>query len=278
MMRIDLHTHSRASDGTDTPEALVKRAKAAALDVVALTDHDTFDGLAAAHAAAIRVGIGLLPGVEISAQLDGVSVHLLGYGCDTANLRLGGELRKIRTGRERRMPTMLAKLEELGMPVTLADVHAQSGGSPSVGRPHVADALVAKGYIASREEAFAGFLDDGGAAFVPRYSVEVVRGIRLIHGAGGVAVIAHPWGRVSRAVLTPDVLARLRNDHGLDGLEVDHGDHDQADRAQLRALAKQLGLLVTGGSDYHGDGKTGHDLGSETTAPGIWAKIADRSG
>ncbi len=276
MTRIDLHTHSAVSDGTDAPAHLVEHAVAAGLSVVALTDHDTFDGLTEAEETAARLGIELLPGVEISAQVRGVSVHLLGYGCDTEDDALLDELAKIRKGRERRVPAMLAKLDALGLPLTMDDVAAQAGDSPSVGRPHVADALVARGYLASRDEAFATLLADDGPAFVPRYGVPLARGIDLIHGAGGVAIIAHPWGRVSRGVLDTKSLRRLADVHELDGIEVDHGDHDEATRQKLRALAERSGLLTTGGSDYHGAGKVGHDLGSETTAPAVWTEIERR--
>jgi len=277
-MRIDPHTHSTVSDGTDSPSELMGRAVAAGLDVVVLTDHDTFDGLAEAQSAAASLGLGLVTGVEMSADVRGVSVHLLGYGCDANDVALRDELERIRQGRDARVPAMLGKLADLGMPLTMGDLLAEVAGSPSIGRPHVADALVAKGYVHSRDEAFATFLADGGAAFVPRYGVPLDRGVDLIHGAGGVAVIAHPWGRVSQAGLTGDVLGHLVRDHGLDGVEVDHGDHDAATRAELRALAASLGLLATGGSDYHGGGKAGHELGSETTGPAIWAEIERRAG
>jgi len=274
-MRIDLHTHSSVSDGTDAPASLVARAAAGGLDVVALCDHDTFDGLAEALAAGAREGIRVVPGIEISAGRRGVSVHLLGYGCDVGDGALGAELAAIRQGRDGRVPAMLAKLAALGMPLDAQEVADQVGGSPSVGRPHIADAMVAKGYVASRDEAFASFLADGGPAFVPRYQVEVGRGVDLVHGAGGVAVIAHPWARVSRSVLDEDVLVQLAA-AGLDGIEVDHGDHDQATREHLREIAARAGLLVTGGSDYHGTGKTGHDPGSCLTAPDMFAEIESR--
>ena len=277
-MRIDLHAHSLVSDGTDTPAELVAAAAAAGLDVVALTDHDTFDGLPEARAQAERSGVRLVEGIEISTKRNGVSVHLLGYGCDPGDEALARELAQVREGRVQRLPLMLAKLAELGMPLTPADVAAQVGASPSVGRPHVADALVAKGYLANRTEAFTSYLADGGPAWVPRRTIEVGRAIDLVHEAGGVAVIAHPWARVSRGVLGADALAGLVAEHRLDGIEADHGDHDPDIRAQLRALADELGLLVTGSSDYHGTGKVGHDLGSELTAPEVFNELARRLG
>ena len=277
-MRIDLHAHSLVSDGTDSPAELVAAAAAHGLDVVALTDHDTFDGLPEAQARAEREGVRLVAGIEISATRSGRSVHLLGYGCDPAEEGLARELARVRDGRTGRLPAMLAKLAALGMPLTPEEVAAQVGDSPSLGRPHVADALVARGYLANRSEAFSSYLADGGLAYVPRYSIELGRAIDLVHDAGGVAVIAHPWSRVSLAVLDAQTLAALVADHKLDGIEADHGDHDEATRARLRAVAADLGLLVTGGSDYHGTGKTGHDLGSETTSPAVFAAIERRIG
>src|SRR5829696_5724006 len=205
-MRIDLHTHSSVSDGTDTPEELVRKAAAAGLDVVALTDHDTFDGLDAAVAEGERVGVQVLRGMELSCSRRGDSVHLLAYGANPSNTDLAGEM------------------------------VAQVGDSPSVGRPHIADAMIKAGHVRDREEAFERFLAEGGPAHVPRYAIELERGIDLVHSAGGVAVIGHPWGRGREHVLPPAVLGALVADHALDGVEVDHQDHDTETRAQLRTL------------------------------------------
>ena len=153
---------------------------------------------------------------------------------------------------------------------------AEVGQSPSVGRPHIADAMVRAGHVADRTEAFDRFLADGGPAHVARYAIPVERGIDLVHEAGGVAVIAHPWGRGRERLLPPEVLAVLVREHRLDGIEVDHQDHDPTARARLRALAGALGLLATGSSDYHGTGKTDHDLGCNTTAPEVLEAILDR--
>ncbi len=275
-MRSDLHAHSAGSDGTDSPQELAEAAARAGLDVVALTDHDTFDGLPAASAAAARLGVRLVPGIEISTQLEGASVHLLGYGCRTDDPPLLAELERVRGGRDGRVPRMLAALARLGMPVDEATLARVRGEAPSIGRPHIADSLIALGYVADRQEAFDKYLGDDGPAFVSRYAVGLGRGIDLVHGAGGVAVIAHPWGRASRALLTSTVLRRLVDRHGLDGVEVDHNDHDPATSAHLRRLAADLGLLATGSSDYHGTGKTGHPLGAHTTAPDVLAEIDAR--
>lgn len=275
-MRIDLHTHSLVSDGTDTPAALIEHAADAGLDAVALTDHDTFDGLPEAIAAGRTLGVEVLGGLEFSTRFAGRSVHLLGYGPDTGDAALNAELARVREGRDGRVPAMVARLTELGLPLTLADVLAQAGGA-SVGRPHIADAMIARGHVADRDEAFEGWLHDGGPAFVDRYATPTAEAIGLVKAAGGVAVIAHPWSRGAASVLTEPVLAELVA-AGLDGLEADHPDHDAGQRAELRAIAARLGLLVTGSSDHHGTGKTRNPLGVCTTAPDVYAAIKARIG
>jgi 3',5'-nucleoside bisphosphate phosphatase len=275
-MRIDLHTHSLVSDGTDKPAELVRKAHAVGLDVVALTDHDTFDGLDEAAAESERLGLLLVRGMELSCSRAGDSVHVLAYGVDPANPALAAEMARVRDGRLGRLAGVLAKLAELGVPVSEAEVMAQVGDSPSVGRPHIADALIKAGHVRDRQEAFDRFLADGGPAHVHRYTIEVERGIDLVHDAGGLAVIAHPWGRGREYVLPSRVLEALARDHGLDGIEVDHQDHDSETRERLRALADGLGLLATGASDYHGVGKLDHDLGCNTTDPEVFNEMQRR--
>lgn len=275
-MRIDLHTHSCVSDGTDTPAEMVAAAAAAGLDVVGLCDHDTFDGLTAASAAAQEAGIRLLPGIEISTVQDGRGVHLLGYGCRPDDPALSAELAVVRHGRQARIPAMLAALAGIGLPIEDDLLAAMVGESPSIGRPHLADAMVAKGYVTDRSEAFARYLDAGRPGYVRRYATPLELGLDLVRGAGGVAVIAHPWGRGAREVLTGPALARLASEHGLDGIEVDHSDHSAADRGALRGLADRLGLLATGSSDYHGTGKTNHPLGLNTTAAEVFDELRRR--
>lgn len=266
-MRIDLHCHSTVSDGTDTPSELVARAHEAGLTVMALTDHDTFGGIPEAREAARAMAVRLVPGVELSTELESHSVHLLAYGCDMTHPGLRDEMRRLREGRSGRLPAMCRQLTESGLPLTVEDVMEQVGDSPSVGRPHVADALVAKGYVTSRDEAFAEWLDESRPGYVVRYAVDLEKGIDLVHEAGGAAVIAHPWGRGSADVLTEEVLAALVNDHDLDGVEVDHEDHDADVREQLRRVARSLGVVTTGSSDHHGTGKPHIHLGINTTEP-----------
>ena len=277
-MRIDLHTHSSVSDGTDAPGELVRKALAAGLDVVALTDHDTFDGFDEAAAEGERLGLGVVGGMELSCSRLGNSVHVLAYGADPASPALAAEMARVRDGRLGRLAGVLRKLAELGVPVSEAEVMVQVGNSPSVGRPHIADALIAAGHVRDRQEAFDRFLADGGPAHVHRYTIEVDRGIDLVHEAGGLAVIAHPWGRGREQLLPASVLQGLVRDHKLDGLEVDHQDHDSDIRRRLRALADNLGLLATGSSDYHGTGKLDHDLGCNTTDPTVFTEMQRRLG
>ena len=277
-MRIDLHTHSSVSDGTDAPAELVRKALAAGLDVVALTDHDTFDGLDEAVAEGERLELGVVRGMELSCSRRGSSVHVLAYGADPTSPRLAAEMARVRDGRLGRLAGVLRKLAELGVPVSEAEVMVQVGNSPSVGRPHIADALIAAGHVRDRQEAFDRFLADGGPAHVHRYTIEVDRGIDLVHEAGGLAVIAHPWGRGRERLLPPNVLQDLVRDHGLDGIEVDHQDHDSDARRRLRALAESLGLLATGSSDYHGTGKLDHDLGCNTTDAAVFTEMQRRLG
>ena len=275
-MRIDLHTHSSVSDGTDTPAELVRKARVVGLDVVALTDHDTFDGLDEAAAEGERLGIRVVRGMELSCSRRGNSVHVLAYGADPASPGLAAEMARVRDGRLGRLAGVLAKLAELGVPVSEAEVMAQVGDSPSVGRPHIADALIEAGHVRDRQEAFDRFLADGGPAHVHRYTIEVDRGIDLVHESGGLAVIAHPWGRGREYVLPSSVLQALARDHGLDGIEVDHQDHDFETRQRLRTVAASAGLLATGASDYHGVGKLDHELGCNTTDPEVFNEMQRR--
>lgn len=271
-MRIDLHTHSSASDGTDTPGDLVREAAAAGLDVVALTDHDAMSGWDEAQQVADEVGITLVPGLEISTRFHHRGVHLLGYLPDPTHPALVDELDRILEGRTARTPAIVAALREHGVDISEEDVRRESGGSVAAGRPHVADALVRRGVVADRTEAFATLLSPGQPGYVNRYASALEDMIPLVAAAGGVSVVAHPWGRGSRSVLDAEALAGLK-DLGLAGIEVDHQDHAPAARAELRALARDLDLVVTGSSDHHGLGKVDHDLGVNTTDPEQYERL-----
>ncbi|WP_341926598.1 PHP domain-containing protein [Nocardioides psychrotolerans] len=273
-MRIDLHTHSRASDGTETPGDLVRAAGAAGLDVVAITDHDTATGWDEAALAAAEVGIELVRGMEISTKHQGVGVHLLAYLPDPTHPGLDTALDKILDGRTSRVPAMLDRLREHGIDIDIADVRRVADGTAATGRPHVADALVELGAVADRGEAFRTLLNPGRPAYVDRYAASLVDVIRSVTDAGGVSVIAHAWGRRTSGEPGEETLAGLV-EVGLAGIEVDHQDHDADDRERLRAIGRNLGLVMTGSSDYHGLGKVDHDLGCNTTSPDHYERLLD---
>lgn len=273
-MRIDLHTHSNRSDGTDSPGDLVRKARhEARLDVVALTDHDSTAGWDEAQRAADALGdIRLVRGIEISTRYRGSSVHLLGYEFDPTYEPLVDELQRVLTGRDERLPRTVARLNELGYEISVDDVHAASRDTVSSGRPHIADALVAKGYVRNRDEAFASLLSPGKPAYIDRYAADLFVALRLLAEAGGKAVVAHPWARESRHVLDETAFTELAA-LGLAGVEVDHRDHDERARGELAAMADRLGLVKTGSSDYHGNGKIGFPLGCHTTDPEQFARL-----
>ncbi|MFE3858084.1 PHP domain-containing protein [Streptomyces griseorubiginosus] len=273
-MRIDLHCHSTASDGTDTPAELVRNARAAGLDVVALTDHDTTRGYREA-VAALPAGLTLVTGAELSCRIDGVSMHLLAYLFDPEEPALLAERELVRDDRVPRARAMVARLQELGVPVTWEQV-ARIAGDGSVGRPHVATALVELGVVPSVDAAFtADWLADGGPAHVAKHETDPFEAIRLVKAAGGVTVFAHP-GAGKRGRTVPESAIAEMAAAGLDGIEVDHMDHDTDTRERLRGLAKELGLLTTGSSDYHGSRKT-VALGEYTTDPEVYGEITRRA-
>lgn len=273
-MRIDLHTHSTASDGTDSPADLVRKAAAAGLGAVALTDHDTTRGHAEALAA-LPAGLTLVTGAELSCRLDGIGMHMLAYLFDPAEPALLAERELVRDDRVPRARGMVAKLNALGVPVTWEQI-ARIAGDGSVGRPHVATALVELGVVASVSDAFTPqWLADGGRAHMEKHETDPFEALRLIKGAGGVAVFAHPAAAKRGRTVPESALAELA-EAGLDGIEVDHMDHDPETRARLRGLAKELGLLVTGSSDYHGSRKS-CELGEFTTDPEVYGEITRRA-
>ncbi|GAB2933520.1 PHP domain-containing protein [Streptomyces mayteni] len=272
-MRIDLHAHSTASDGTDSPAKLVHEAGAAGLDVVALTDHDTVAGHAAA-AAALPPGLTLVTGAEISCQLDGISLHMLGYLFDPEEPAFARERDLLRDDRVPRAQGMVARLRDLGVPITWERVRELAEGT--VGRPHIAAAMVEAGVVEDVSAAFtAEWIGDGGRGYVGKHELDAVEAIRLIHAAGGVAVFAHPLAASRGRVVSDDAIARLAA-AGLDGVEVDHMDHDLDTRVRLHSLATDLSLLTTGSSDYHGERKPCR-LGEHTTSPEAYEAIVARA-
>ena len=274
MVRIDLHAHSTASDGTDTPAELVRNAAAAGLDVVALTDHDSTRGHAEAIAA-LPEGLTLVTGAELSCRVDGVSMHMLAYLFDPEEPALLAERELVRDDRVPRAQGMVARLNALGVPVTWDQVR-RIAGDGSVGRPHVATALVELGVVPTVNDAFTeDWLSDGGRAFVEKHETDPFEAIRLVKAAGGVTVFAHP-GASKRGRTVPEPAIAEMAAAGLDGIEVDHMDHDEETRARLRGLAKELGLLTTGSSDYHGSRKT-CVLGEYVTDPEVYGEIVRRA-
>jgi predicted metal-dependent phosphoesterase TrpH len=252
----------------------MEQAAAASLDVVGLTDHDSPAGWAEAGDAARATGVTFVPGMEVSTKLFGAGVHVLAYLPDPTYPPLAAELDRIIQGRAGRLAAIIEQLRGAGVDITAGDVRRQAAGTPAVGRPHVADVLVAKGVVADRAEAFGSWLGYGQPGFVVRYATQTDEMIRLIADAGGAAVLAHPWGRGSRRVLDSETLAALRA-IGLTGIEVDHQDHAPDDREQLRALGEDLGLVLTGASDFHGAGKQDHELGCNLTSPEQYERLLD---
>lgn len=246
-MKFDLHTHTTASDGTDTPAQLIERAARGGFGLIAVTDHDTLSGLDEAESAGRARGVRVIPGVEISAGEE-IEVHVLGYGIHDRE-PLEQALSGMREARRARMRKMIGKLRDLGIEVDRERVAALSGDS--VGRPHLARALVEMGCVRDVREAFFRYLSPGRPAYVPREKLTVAQAIHLLRGAGALPVIAHPGQNKGAAFWMSDRLAAMKKE-GLMGLEAYHMAHTQAECQAFDRMARKLGLLVTGGSDYHG--------------------------
>ena len=275
-MLIDLHTHSNASDGTDSPSELIDKAISKGLDVIALTDHDTVAGwdeaISALKSHESNSKMDLVLGSEVSCQgADGTSIHMLGLLFDPNYSPLISEFEKTRENRVTRMSRIISRLNEAGIEITIEEVNAQKRGDATLGRPHLADALVARGHVASREEAFNIFLHNGSKFYINHYSPSPEVAIRLIKEAGGVAVIAHPLASRSGRKIDLEMLNQLIQ-AGLDGIEVDHRDHNEMERSELMRLAIEHNLVVTGSSDYHGTGKL-NQLAEFTTHPEQWERL-----
>jgi predicted metal-dependent phosphoesterase TrpH len=262
-MRIDLHTHSTVSDGTESPAEVMRAAAAAGLDVVALTDHDAVDGWEEAGAEAARLGLEFVPGIEVSCRHKGVSIHLLAYWPRRADPELTAMLALTRDARVDRAREIVRRVGE-DYPLTWEQVTAWSEDAATVGRPHIADALVAEGIFPDRDAAFAEVLGGNSRYYVPHYAPEVVDAVRTLRAAGGVPVFAHPGADGRGRIVATSVIEAMA-DAGMVGLEVDHRDHSPAQRERLAGVAERLGLVRTGASDYHGAGKANR-LGEELTS------------
>lgn len=266
-MRIDLHTHSTYSDGTDTPAELITHAVQADLDVVALTDHDSTAGWAEALDAARAYPITFVRGTELSTRAEGLSVHVLSYLHDPDDVELAALLassRSARTVRAQRMAGNLAR----DFPVTWGSIMSRAGDPRTVGRPHMADALIDVGVVADRAEAFDRILHSDGPYYVPIEVPDPRIAIGVIRAAGGVPVMAHPLAATRGGVVSERVIEEMV-ESGLAALEADHRDHDDAARRRVRELAAHWGIPVTGSSDYHGSGKLNR-LGENLTEPAVF--------
>lgn len=271
--RIDLHTHSSCSDGTDTPEQLMVLAAQTGLDVIALTDHDTFTGLAEASKMVPKCGVSLVPGVEISTSHQGITAHLLAYLPDLKSQVLPGLFKKTVQARQQRMREMVQRLSA-DFDISYPAVAEQAGSSP-LGRPHVADLLVKVGYFPNRSAAFEQVLATSSKYYVHYQAPDTIEAVEQVIKAGGVPVLAHPRaGGRQRRFLSVDTIAQLK-EAGLFALEAFHPEQNPIEQAEVKEIAELLGLAITGSSDYHGSGKP-NQLGQCLTNPEVFAEICNR--
>lgn len=252
--RADLHTHSTASDGTNTPAVVVKLAKEAGLAAVAITDHDTMAGCAEAAAEGDRIGIQVIPGIELSTAMNGRDIHILGYWCDPNDVKWKERLKLQQSFRGRRNLMMIERLQELGIAVTLEEIIAialrsgkKADSEEQIGRPHIAEALIERGVVHDMKEAFDRYLGEHGAAYCNPPRPTPFQAVDWIREAGGVCVIAHP-GLYGDDASVEEIIK-----HGVHGIEVHHSDHSVEDELRYTALAERYGLVATGGSDFHGE-------------------------
>jgi hypothetical protein len=276
MSGIDLHVHTLYSDGTFTPRRAFELAAERGLDAIAITDHDTVDGLPEAAAASGELGVELVPGIEFSAVYNGEGVHVLCYYMDAADPELAAELRRLREDRFTRGERMVAKLQELGYPITFDRVREIAKGGNIV-RPHVAEALAEAGIVPTVKDAFTEeFIGSNGRAYVEKHALRPVDALRLIHAAGGVCVLAHP-GTFRETNPVPESLIEEMAAAGLDGIEAAHPEHTPEVEARYIADAERLGLFWTGASDCHGDRYDPVRLGSRTTPPEQFERLRARA-
>lgn len=261
MELIDLHTHSACSDGSLSPAALVQLAKDSGLKAIALTDHDTVEGVDEALRAGCAAGIEVVPGIEISASLDKISMHILGYWIRSEDSVFRARIERLQEARDVRNQEIIHRLCRLGFPVSMAELQKYSASGPT-GRPHIARMLVDLAVVENMQQAFARYLRKGRPAYADRFRYTAQEAISIIHEAGGLCVLAHPGTiRSARKGVWARLLNRLKA-LGLDGLEVYYPDHDPAMLKRLNELAGRLGLLVTGGSDFHGAYRPDVSLGN----------------
>ena len=268
---IDLHTHTTASDGTDSPRELVNKAIVQGLEILGITDHDTTSGWHEATES-LRGNLKLALGAEISCLTDdGISVHMLGLLFDPLHQEMQTVLEETRDGRLPRMRKMIQKMQAEGFDISIEDVEKAMSPGATMGRPHLADALVNKKIVKSRDEAFTDLLHNESRFYVSHAAPTPIEAVKLIRSAGGVAVIAHPFASRRGQILGTDDFADLVT-AGLNGIEVDHRDQNPSERAMLRAIATDLELVITGSSDYHGTGKL-NALAENHTDRAQWEKL-----
>jgi len=271
---IDLHTHSSVSDGTETPTQLMRAALAAGLSTVAITDHDSTAGWHEAFSAAAGTGLTVIPGMELSTNYGPASVHVLAYLFDPNNGEVVAETARIRDGRLHRAERIVERIAA-DYDLTWDDVLAEASDGTTLGRPHIADALVRKGHVANRSAAFESILHWRGGYYEKYYAPSPLEGVRMIVGAGGVPVLAHPATHGRYRAMDDTVIGQLA-DEGLFGLEVGHRDNTDDGKRRLVKLAKKFCLEITGSSDYHGAGKPNR-LAENTTSPEVLAKLVARA-
>jgi 3',5'-nucleoside bisphosphate phosphatase len=273
MTRFDLHTHSTHSDGTQSIAENVKLAVERGLDGIAITDHDTTAGLEEAVASARDAGLEIVPGLEFSAEYDGASLHVLAYWIDPENEDLRAELKRLTDTRFRRGEMMIEKLQEAGYDISFEQVR-RIAGDDLIARPHVAQAMVEAGIVATEKEAFDRYISDDGPAYVPKHALDPVDALELIRATGGACVLAHPGMWKGNGSVPDDLIERMA-EGGMAGLEVDHPDHDDDQRSYYRALAERLDLVPTGASDCHG-ARYEFRLGCDTTDGELVAELGRR--
>jgi predicted metal-dependent phosphoesterase TrpH len=271
----DLHSHSDRSDGTMSPSDEMKLAASRDLAGVALTDHDTFDGLVEAAATAVSIGLEFVPGIEFSAEYDGASLHILGYWVDPDDPAIGAELVRLTATRFRRGEMIVEKLRALGFDISVERVLEFAGGE-AIARPHIAEAMVEAGIVADEQEAFDRYISDDGLAYVPKHALQPMDALRMIAAAGGACVLAHP-GMWRGSDMVPDELIEEMAAGGMVGIEVNHPDHDDEMRSRYAATAERLGLVPTSSSDCHGE-RYGFRIGEERTDQETFEELKHRAG
>jgi len=269
-MRIDLHMHSTFSDGVFTPAELIGKAVEADVSVISLTDHDCLDGLPEAMEVGRSKGVEVVSGVELSCEYRGRDLHVLGYGIDPQHQSLQEALHKFRQTRHKRGIKIIEKLNALGVTIDTAEVLAKAGEG-ALGRPHIAAVLVDKGVVAKPNEAFDKYLAEGGPAYVAKYKMSTHEAIDHIRGAGGLAFIAHPGIFLENINELLDLIAE-----GFDGVEVYHPTHSNSKSEKLRTIAEEKGLLVSGGTDFHGFAGRDITIGSQNVPSDVWEKLRDK--